>query len=199
MEAIWQSIRVYYYDPDKDNLLLDCIRPLFATLQERHWVEQAYFVRHWQGGSHIRLQLLADPTLFQDEIVPYVQSEVKAYLQEAPAASSFSEEDAYKLYQRRERMMLEHSAYRPLRPNNSIEIAPYEDLANTVGSQGAAKLLEEYYAETNDLAFTLLEKTRNNYTARLNACFDQLVALVATSPFLPLGRAYMSYRSHVEA
>ena len=199
MAAIWQSIRVYYYDPNKDNLLLDCIRPLFTMLQERHWVEQIYFVRHWYGGSHIRLQLLADPTLFQSEIVPYVQREVRAYLQKAPATTLFSEEDAQRLYQRRDRMALEHSTYKPLSPNNSIEIAPYEDLANTIGSQGAAKLLTEYYTETNDLAFTLLEKTRNNYTARLSVCFDQLAALVATSPFLPLGRAYMSYRSHVEA
>jgi hypothetical protein len=44
----------------------------------------------------------------------------------------------------------------------------------------------------------LLEQTSNAYTARLNACFDQLVALVATSPLLPLERECMSYRSHAE-
>lgn len=65
-------------------------------------------------------------------------------------------------------------------------------------SQAAAHLLETYYQQTSACAFTLLEQTRNAYTARLNACFDQLVALVATSPLLPLERAYMSYRSHAE-
>jgi len=91
--------------------------------------------------------------------------------------------------------------YQPLRPDNSVEVAPYDAaaLAKNMGSDGAARLLEDYYVETNDLAFSIMEQTRNNYTARLNACFDQLVAIAATSPYLPLRRAYMSYRSHVEA
>jgi hypothetical protein len=89
--------------------------------------------------------------------------------------------------------------YETLRSNNTVEVAPYDALASTVGSEGAAQLLEDYYVETNDLAFAIIEQTRNNYTARLNACFDQLLAIAATSPLLPLRRAYMSYRSHVEA
>ena len=63
----------------------------------------------------------------------------------------------------------------------------------------ARELLEDYYTETTPLAFTIIELTRNSYTGRLNACFDQLFSIAATSPILPLRRAYMSYRSHVEA
>jgi hypothetical protein len=196
MNAQWQSIHIYYYDVNKDNLLLDCVRPLFKTLRERGWTEHLYFVRHWHGGSHLRLHIAAAPLLFQQKIAPYIQNEVECYLLQNPATTSFSEKDARSQYERRESYNTHQ--YVTLRPNNSLEIAPYEDLAPTVGSQGAARLLETYYEETCDAAFALIEQTRNNYTARLNACFDQLVAIVATSPFLPLDRAYMSYRSHAE-
>jgi hypothetical protein len=199
MTAQWHSIHLYYYDNNKDGLLLDCIRPLFTTLQERGWLERGYFTRHWSGGSHIRLQLYADPVLFDSEIVPYVRSNVEIYLQEHPSTVHIDAQEARKQYERRSLSSPVATAYVELRPNNSLEIATYEDLSSTVGSEGAARLLEEYYIETTELAFALLEQTRNNYTARLNVCFDQLVALVATSPFLTLNRGYMSYRSHVEA
>ncbi|HJT55951.1 MAG TPA: lantibiotic dehydratase C-terminal domain-containing protein [Ktedonobacteraceae bacterium] len=197
MTALWQSIHIYYYDANKDNLLLNCVRPLFLTLRERGWVERLYFIRHWRGGSHVRLQLYADASLFQEKIVPYVRGEVEAYFQQVPSTASFSEEEARRQYERRKLQIAKHQ-YRELRPNNSLEVAPYEDLSATVGSEGVARLLEHYYEETGDLAFNLIEQTRNNYTARLNVCFDQLVAVVATSPFLSLDRAYMSYRSHAE-
>ncbi len=199
MTAQWHSIHLYYYDNNKDDLLLDCIRPLFAALREQGWLERGYFTRHWRGGSHIRLQMYADPGLFHAEIVPYVKSTVGEYLREHPSTVHLDEQVARKQYERRSLASPVASAYVELRPNNSLEIAEYEDLASTVGSESAARLLEEYYVETTDLAFILLEQTRNNYTARLNVCFDLLVALVATSPFLPIKRAYMSYRSHVEA
>lgn len=199
MTAQWHSIHLYYYDTNKDDLLLDCVHPLFTTLQEQGELERAYFTRHWSGGSHIRLQMYADPTIFQTTIVPYVEDKVGAYLQVHPSTKQISEKAASQQYARRSLSSLEAPVYEALRPNNSLEVSSYEDLSKTIGSEAAARLLEEYYVETGELAFALLEQTRNNYTARLNVCFDQLVALVATSPFLPIKRAYMSYRSHVEA
>lgn len=196
MSTHWQTIHIYYYDANKDDLLLDCVRPLFKTLRERDWAEHLYFVRHWHGGSHLRLHIAADPRLFREKIAPYVQDEAERYLQRHPSTTPFSEKDARKQYERRETYNAHQ--YVTLRPDNSLEIAPYEDLSPTIGSAGAARLLEAYYEETCDTAFALIEQTRNNYTARLNLCFDQLVAIVATSPFLPLDRAYMSYRSHAE-
>jgi Lantibiotic biosynthesis dehydratase C-term len=197
MCAQWRTIAVYYYDANKDDLLLDCIRPLLTTIRENGWAERVYFVRHWRGGSHIRLQIDAQPAVFGEKIEPYIRKEVEHYLQHAPSMAAFTEEEAHHQHKRRN-MHLASSAYSSLRPNNSLEVMPYEDLASIIGSEDAARLLEDYYESTNELAFTLMAQTRNNYTARLNACFDQLVALVATFPFLPLERAYMSYRSHAE-
>lgn len=196
MNAPWHSIHVYYYDAQKDDLLLDCVRPLCQELRVRAWAERLYFVRHWHGGSHVRLHIAADPALFRAQIAPYVRQTVEDYLHHHPSHAPFTEADARAQFERR--ASYAGHRYVPLRPNNSVEVAAYEDLAPTVGSQGAARLLETYYQDTSDCAFALLEQTRNAYTARLNACFDQLVALVATSPLLPLERGYMSYRSHAE-
>lgn len=199
MTTQWQSIHLYYHDNNKDDLLLTCIRPLFATLRERGQIERWYFIRHWRGGSHLRLHIDADPAIFQRELVPFIKDHVSAYLREHPSTSRVNEQEARKQHERRRLATPGKLEYVELRPNNSLEVAEYENLASTVGSESAARLLEAYYIETNELALDLMEQTRNNYTARLNLCFDLLLALVATSPYLPLRRAYMSYRSHVEA
>ncbi len=44
----WHSAHIYYYEPDKDALLLDAIRPLLHQL--RPVVERAY-VDHDQPGT----------------------------------------------------------------------------------------------------------------------------------------------------
>jgi hypothetical protein len=195
----WYSMRIYYYDTNKDDLLLDCIRPLLTQLQERKQVTRAYFMRHWEGGSHLRLNMFTDERVFQQEIVSHVKSVVEGYLSTHPSTATFTEQEALQQYERRANMVLETLTYTPPVPNNSVIVTPYEILAEKVGSQGAAALLEDYYVETNELAFKIIEQTRNNMSARVNASFDQLVARAATASFLPIKQAYMSYRSHTEA
>jgi hypothetical protein len=198
-EQWWHSLRIYYYDSNKDALLLDCIRPLIVTLREHGWAERTYFIRHWQGGSHLRFQVYADPGVFERKIAPYVLREVGGYLRQHPSGGSYTEEDAWREYQERSALSREKLEYVAPVPNNSIHIAPYDSRAAAIGSDGTARLLEDYYVETNDLAFTILDQTRDNYTARLNACLDQLIAVAATCPLLPLTRFIISYRSHSEA
>jgi|GEM_PF-6905345 hypothetical protein len=198
-EQRWHTVSIYYYDANKDDLLLDCIRPLIITLHDRSWAERAYFIRHWQGGPHLRFQIYANPRVFEQEIAPVIIGEVSAYLQQHPSRGDYSEEDALREYEERSHIAHEQVAYVPLVPNNSIRIAPSDSRAAIIGSEGTARLLEDYYVATNELAFTIIEQTRNNYTARLNACLDQLVAVAATCPQLPLTRFVISYRSHSEA
>lgn len=197
--SAWYSVRIYYYDSNKDDLLLDCIRPLLAQLQRRKQVARAYFMRHGEGGSHLRVNLFTDEYTFQQEVIPYVKGKIENYLSIHPSTTIFTEQEAQQQYERRANMVLETLTYTPLVPNNSVIIAPYEALAEKIGSQGIAELLEDYYVETNELVFNIIEQTRNNATARLNASFDQLVARAATASFLPIQQAYMSYRSHIEA
>jgi hypothetical protein len=191
MASLWQSINIYYYDTHKDDLLLDCVRPLIQTLKAYNWVERIHFIRHWNGGPHIRLQIFTSAALFQKQVVPFVTGEISTYLAQKPSTSRL-------LMSRPQPRAMKNTDSRTIRPDNSIFVQAYEGVSLTIGSPSAARMLEDYYEDTEVLAFEILEQTRNNYTGRFNACFDQLVALVATSPFLPLGSAYMSYRSHVE-
>jgi len=197
-EQLWHSIRVYYYDVNKDALLLDCIRPLFATLRSSYGIERIYFTRHWEGGSHLRLHVYTDTPSFEHVIGPYIIEEVGSYLRVHPSGGSFSVEEAVRQHERRGKMVPGGLAYTAPVPNNSILITPY-DLVERVGTAGTTQLLEDYYVDTNDLTFTIIEQTRNNYTARLNACFDQLLAFIAGVSRITLKIAWMSYRSHSEA
>lgn len=196
-DLAWQTLQIYYYDKNKDALLLDCLRPLIASLAQRGWAERAYFTRHWEGGPHLRLHLLTEPAHFVNTVAPAITREVEAYLHQHPSRVSFTEEEARQQYELRKDMTLEPKEYVPLVPDNTVRCAPTPQSGDL--SRATRQLLEEYYCDTNELAFTLLERTRGNYAARLNACFDLMVAYIAAVSPLPLARAYMSYASHVEA
>lgn len=198
IEQSWHSIRVYYYDVDKDALLLDCIRPLFTTLREDQGIERLYFTRHWEGGSHLRLHVYTDAPSFEHHIGPFIINVVGSYLRIHPSGGSFSAEEAVRQHERRGRMVPGGLVYTAPVPNNSILPVSY-DLAERVGIAGTARLLEDYYIDTNDLVFTIIEQTRNNYTVRLNTCFDQLLAFIASISRITPKIAWMSYRSHSEA
>jgi len=198
-EPSWHSVHVYYYEPNKDALLLDCIRPLIAGFRERGWADRAYFVRHWQGGPHVRLNVFADPALFQQEIAPYAVGQVEAYLRTHPSRATLTEAEARRQFQQRANRSREEIVYEPLRPDNSVRLALYDDRSAAIGSEGAARLLEDYYVETNDLVFAIIEQSRDDYTGRFNASFSQLVAVAATCPDMPVTHCCISYRSHAEA
>lgn len=198
-EFVWRSIRLYYFELDKDDLLLDCVRPILATLRARGWARRAYFIRHWEGGPHIRLQVEAAPETFERDIIPFVTHEADAYFRARPSRSIYTEEDALREHQRHQRMTDEPLPYAAPAANNSIALADYDSRAAAIGSAGTAGLLEDFYVETNDLVFEIIERTRGSYPARFNASFDQLVAVAAASSRMPLTRAYISYRSHSEA
>ena len=197
--VLWESVHIFYYDTDKDALILECLRPLMKELQQRDWVQNCYFIRHWQGGPHIRLHIASEPERFHASVLPYVQRKVGNYLQSHPSLRSFTEGDATQQHERRRHMSLLPLDYVALMPNNTFQTAPYDALALITGSPGMARLLEDFYIETNDLVFSMIERTQNHYEKRLNACFDLLVTLAASSSFLPLTKAYMSFRSHAEA
>lgn len=194
----WQNIQIYYYDPNKDALLLDCIRPLIAELSQDQAVERCFFFRQWQGGSCLCFCVLADPLYFSQALAPLLLKKIAAYLHDHPSRYQVSEQQAQQQDERINSLRRDTVASIPLVPDNTVRLAAYtmaEHFANTE----MIRFLENYYAKTNELVFTIIEQTRENDSARLNACFDQLVAFISSVSPLPLTSAYMSFRSHAEA
>jgi hypothetical protein len=190
----WQSAHVYYYDEQKDALLLDCIQPLFA--QVRPITERLFFVHHWLRGPHLRLRFYCPSAQFEAEVKPLIESLVGDYLRQHPSRTHLDEARLRPLYATLARQEQETGPFFPLYPDNSIHYPPYDRRLHVLGSEALADLLEDFYVDSNDLAFAMLAFLRQGQSL-LTLCFDLMIT-VAHRQGQHIARGFISYRSHAE-
>jgi len=192
----WHSAHIYHYDPDTtDALLLNAIRPLIAALAE-HGMPDAYFVRHWLRGPHIRVHVRTDPDTFERVAKPLIERIAGGYLNDNPSThvpDMAREERAHAWLAELEQ---EQGPITPWFPDNSIRYLPYDRRLHVLGTAEAAEHLAEFHVETTPLAFRILEEYPNK-----SARFGTLVSLMLASAQIgcpPITNGYLSYRSHAE-
>ncbi|HWS31713.1 MAG TPA: lantibiotic dehydratase C-terminal domain-containing protein, partial [Actinoplanes sp.] len=154
----WHGVQIYYYDEDKDGLLLDCVRPLFEQVAAH--ADRLVFTRHWRRGSHLRLGVRAGEAAYRETIEPAVDRTVRPYLQTHPSTTAVDEPAMLAVHRLLAPQEQETGDLAPFRPDNSVHQDPYDRRLPTLGSEAAAALLEDFYHDTNSLVFGVLEQVR---------------------------------------
>jgi hypothetical protein len=189
---VWQAVQIFYYEDNKDDLILDCIRPLLAGFPG-----STFFQRHWRQGPHLRVQFMLSAEDFAKSVRPLVESLVHAYLREHPSTVRLDGADLLQTYRILAEREQEKGPLLPLHADNSIQYMPYDRRLHVLGSPAVADLVEDFYVAGNSLVFEILEHVRRRGD-RLAACIDLMVGLAhSLSPGLATG--FVSYRSHAEA
>jgi hypothetical protein len=193
MNSTWTELQIYYHDENKDQIILDLLRPLMTWLEPQ--VERVFFVRHWQRGSHLRLRVLCDPKNFTEIIQSEIESRVTAYLQAHPSRQILNESKLLTIHKRLARDEMENGVLTPFYPNNTWQFVQYDRRTHLM-PESVASLIETFYSQTNDLVFDMLEQVRSGRD-RVNLALDLMIAtLQATSP--DIVSRFISYRSHAE-
>lgn len=190
----WFNLHIYYYDEQKDQLILDCVQPLFQKIKGH--VERAFFVRHWTHGPHLRLRFLCTSEQFATLVQPMVETKVGSYLKAHPSSTILNEEQLRPLYEHLARQEQEREAVLPLFPNNSIQYLPYDRRLHVLKNLLLAELLEDFYSASNELVFEMLTFVRQGYNL-LTLCLD----LMHTTAYMlssHITNGFLSYRSHAE-
>jgi hypothetical protein len=188
---------VYYYDDDdKDRLVVEAVRPLLRRVAPE--VPDAYFVRHWRRGPHLRLNFRTDPPTFARTVRPAVTEVVGGFLDRRPSTVVLDERELTPLHAILARIEEDDGPRTPWLPDNSVHEMDYDDRSRTAGGPAAADLLADFYVATNDIAFTMAEDVVRG-GQRLAPCFDLMIA--TAHAFTPGGLAsgFVSLRSHAEA
>ncbi|MGH3812218.1 MAG: lantibiotic dehydratase C-terminal domain-containing protein, partial [Pseudonocardiaceae bacterium] len=84
----------------------------------------------------------------------------------------------------------------PLYPDNSIQYLPCDRRIDVLGSEAAAALVEDFYVDTTETTFAMLDRIRGG-TSRLNLALDLMWATAHSAGTITQG--YVSYRAHTEA
>ncbi|MFC5182278.1 thiopeptide maturation pyridine synthase [Actinomadura harenae] len=195
MTVRWHAAHIYYYEPDKTGLLLDGVRPLLDRL--RPTARDAYVLRHWRRGPHLRLNIRTDPHSWTNTVQPAIDEVVGGYLAAHPSTARVDRDRAMAQH----RFLAEHEQERgpltPWHPDNSVQYVPFDDRRHVLGDAESADLLTGFYTDGTPLLFAMLDHVRSGHdTAERIGLGLMLAASVTALP--PITRSFVSYRSHAE-
>lgn len=193
-ETPWQSAHLYYYAENKDDLILDYVRPLFQ--QVSHLAPRAFFVRHWLRGPHIRLRFACSDEQFQRELRPILASSAGEYLQQHPSRAYLNADQMGEQYLLLAKQEKESGPIFPLYPDNTMQYIPYDSRLHVLGSPLLASIIEDFYVESTPPVFAMLDALRQGQSLQ-SLCFDLLVTTAHTFG-THITRGSISYRSHAE-
>jgi hypothetical protein len=192
--VVWHSVHVYYYESDKDALILQGVRPLFRHLAGQ--VDAVSFTRHWRLGPHLRLNMDTDADTFAEVVLPAVDEIVGGFLACYPSTRRLDPERELAAHRRLAEKELEKGPLLPWQPDNSIQVAPYDRRTEALGSEELADLLADFHADTTELAFRMIEEVSG--PERRAASFDLMIASAHMLSGAGISSAFISFRSHAE-
>ncbi|MGW4111038.1 thiopeptide maturation pyridine synthase [Actinosynnema sp. NPDC004786] len=191
----WHCVHVYYYDPDKDDLILDAVRPLFAEL--RPLVKGLHLAPHWRRGPHLRLFAKTDRRTWTDVVLPRVEAVIGDYLARHPSTADLDVERhlaQHRLLAARER---EHGPLVPWFPDNTIHEQPCDDRSHVIRSPRTAELMAEFASDSAPLLFAMLDRVRAGTDDKELVALELMLATTVTACG-SITRGFASYRSHAE-
>jgi hypothetical protein len=197
--AVWRALHVVYYDDDKDQLIALGVRPFLEGIADG--VQQAYFLRHWLRGPHLRIPILAPPQIFATLVEPTATRTISSYLDRCPSRALLPpEEQLLAMHQLLSESEREPGPLRPLAADNSVFFAAHDRRLPTVGGEAGADLLADFYGASNQLTFRMLDRIRAGRDRESLAL--SLMLAVGHSLFndqASASRGFVSFRSHAEA
>lgn len=194
-EPSWRSVNIFHHDGDRTDLLLDAVRPFIAAVAPS--VSRVYYQPHWRRGPHIRVPIQASSETFTDVVAPAVTDILDEYLRAHPSTVTLDERAAHAQHVRLAEHERERGPLTPWAPNNTVEIEPYDRRLHVLGGQAAADLLADYYVDTNDVVFAILDWVRGG-GSKMALAVDMFIA-VANRFLPPVTYGYMSFRGHADA
>ncbi|MEU8889916.1 thiopeptide maturation pyridine synthase [Streptomyces sp. NPDC048442] len=193
--AQWRSIQVRYYAEDKDNLVLDAVRPLFRRFAGE--IGSPYLTRHWRRGPHLRLNFMATEEDWQNTVLPGARHELAEYLRASPSTTVLDQQAHAAAHSRMAQAEDERGPLFPWHPDNTLQHEPYENRLHILGSRRLAELLDSAYAASCEQLFAMLERVRGGHDSRSGIALDLMVAFAHVS-VPPITKGFSSYRAHAE-
>lgn len=195
---MWKMICVYYYEDNKEHLLLQGVRPVLRALREGQDVKRCYVRRHWKYGPHLELYLDVEEGPFYDKVLPFVQEQIGAYLHEHPSQRALDAAQYLEQSKVLGAWELEPGPYEPLEPDNTIMERPYVRKSEVLNGENVIENIEDFLGETVEVMFDVIEDSPNNMSKRYGWMIKMMAAVAEQFPFDGIVRGHLSYRSHVE-
>lgn len=196
----WQPVHIFYA-ANPQPLLVNCIRPLIASLQEDGLLAGHFFLNYWLEGPHVRLRLRPSTPAATAEVRRRAEEAVDAFLRARPALyevdTGFLNEFYNALFEiefpegDRGDFMGEDGRMN-LRPNNSRSWEPYSPEYAKYGGTAGVDLAEWHFAYSSELVTGAFSSMNLHLRTVLLGTAAQLM-MVMLGCFLPDARKQADY------
>ncbi|PZG20518.1 thiopeptide-type bacteriocin biosynthesis protein [Nonomuraea aridisoli] len=139
----WLGVHLHYRG-DLDALLRDAVAPLVRELGA-----DFFFLRYWDGGSHVRLRLRGGD---RDAVAARMHAHFAAH--PAPETTTQEEYAQVAAVLAAREGVTDHLT--SLRPNNSVEFVPYRPETEKYGTGETLRAVERHFADSSRLALDVL-------------------------------------------
>lgn len=157
----WIGAHIYYHDR-QDVLIDQGIRPLVEDHTLRDLVEGHFFVRHWQGGPHVRLRLLLRPGAPEPAVTDLLDERMEGFLHARPAETSVGQQEYLTVAGPLSRVEHGQNSIEPLRPNNSWCYRPYApEYDRYGGTPEAMAVVERNFVESSEIGLDVIASGRS--------------------------------------
>lgn len=166
----WLALHIFYHNVLKqDDLLNECLIPVIRTLQAEGHCKEWFFLRYWEGGTHVRVRFLNPSAAVEEK----VRAAAAAYLAAHPPEQELTRE-AYYEHHTFDGEPVDVEAL-PWYPNGSIVRLPYEPEYKRYGGAHAMALSEEVFRISSDAAAAVLAATPGEYQKRVSMAMDLMI------------------------
>jgi thiopeptide-type bacteriocin biosynthesis protein len=178
------SVHLFYNTADLRPVIMHCIDPIVSVLEEKNLISRFFFVRYWEGGTHVRLRLLPRLHGQIEEIRQTIEPLISRFIQERP---SLFDADSQKLVPIMQNLFeIEYGSvafhlkygtegYIPLAINNSFSYVPYEPEYKRYGGPAGVEIAEKHFHVASMVALQATRDTNSQIRASLLGMSLQLM------------------------
>jgi thiopeptide-type bacteriocin biosynthesis protein len=178
----WVSLYLFH-SGGLDSVLVRGIYPLVSHLRSVGACDRWFFVRYWNGGSHIRLRL--EVSANAEPIIRTSQDALSRFLRSEPRQDKGVQE--YQAVANSMSAMLDAAAHdavnadiepvETLQPDGSVQVRRYDYDASRYGGGVAQTLAEGHFWRSSELARSIVAHTLGDHVTRLGIAYELLAVL----------------------
>jgi thiopeptide-type bacteriocin biosynthesis protein len=200
------SVHIYYNATDLRPVLLGCVDPLVRQLEDDNLLSRYFFIRYWEGGSHVRLRLLAASPDAAGELQRRTETAIREFLEERPSFFDADKEALRPLmrtlfeyeYGAEEfiRLYGEDGAM-PIADNNTFEYCPYKPEYDRYGGDDGIELSEQHFQVSSSIALEALRDTNSHLRSSILGLALQLMTHFGFAVFEDKDEVIEFFRGYV--
>jgi thiopeptide-type bacteriocin biosynthesis protein len=197
--ARWVSTHLYYHD-SLNNLLRSAVRPLVGELTAGGLIDGFFFIRYWQGGSHVRLRVLLRHQTAARLVEHLISARIGRFFARCPSQALVRPED----YLRAAGWLSQHefgqgragqreTMIEPLQPDNSLRYIAYVPEESRLGGPAGVAAFEPHFTDSSTLALELIAANPSEQRRTGRALAMMLLAAAVVIPDVTRLARYFRY------